>query len=90
MAEIVIAAKPDQNIWTLTGEVNRPFNLVPVVAWAVPPSGAPIPITVAGRLAQGAEYVLGCENGWMLLPHGQVFHDSHEVLEWLRSRRAAS
>lgn len=90
MAETIVPAKPDQRIWVLSGEFNHQFDLIDVIAWAVTPSGAPIPITVAGRLAQGAEYVLGTETGWMVLPCGKAFRDSNQVGEWLRSRHAAA
>jgi hypothetical protein len=89
MAETIVPAKPDQRIWVLSGEINNPFSLIDVIAWAVTSSGPPIPVTVAGRLAVGAEYVLGTETGWMVLPGGHAFTDSHAVGEYLRSRRAA-
>jgi hypothetical protein len=91
MAETIVPAKPDQRIWVLNGEsAINPFDVIDVVAWVVPASGAPIPVTVAGRLAVGAEYVLSTECGWMVLPCGKALRDSHEVGDWLRSRRAAA
>jgi hypothetical protein len=88
--ETIVPAKPDQRIWVLGAQFSKEFDLIDVIAWAVTPSGPPIPITVAGRLAQGAEYVLGCETGFMLLPSGHAFRDSCEVGHFLRSRRAAA
>ena len=89
MAETVVPAKPEQRIWVLSGEFNNPFSLIDVIAWAVPSSGHPIPVTVMGRLDKNAEYVLGTDNGWIVLPSGHTFRDSHAVGDWLRSRRAA-
>jgi hypothetical protein len=87
--ETIVPAKPDQRIWVLSGQPLRQFSLIDVVAWAVAPQGHPIPVTVVGRLDKNAEYVLGTETGWILLPSGHTFHDSHAVEEWLRSRHAA-
>jgi hypothetical protein len=89
MAETVVPAKPEQRIWVLSGEWNNPFSVIDVIAWVVPSSGHPIPVTVMGRLDKDAEYVLGTGNGWIVLPGGQTFTDSPAVSEWLRSRRAS-
>jgi hypothetical protein len=89
MTETIVPAKPDQRIWVLSGESMRQFHLIDVIAWAVAPHGAPIPITPAGRLDKNAAYVLGMETGWMIMPSGQVLSDSQSVGEYLRSRCAA-
>ena len=90
MPETIVPAKSDQRIWVLGDRFRKEFDLIDVIAWAVTPFDPPIPITVAGRLAQGAEYVLGTETGFMLLPSGQPLRDSNEVGEFLRWRRAAA
>ena len=88
MSESIIPAKPDQNIWVPSPGPMRPFSIIPVIGWAVAPHGPPVPITVAGRLDKSAEYILGDETGWILLPSGHKFQDWFEVSEYMRARRA--
>jgi hypothetical protein len=89
MSETIVPAKPEQRLWVLSGKMGCPFDLIDVLAWVVPTSGHPIPVTVMGRLDKNAEYVLGTETGWIALPNGPTFRDSSAVLEHLRSRCAA-
>lgn len=90
MSETIIPARPEHRIWIpVTAAYPAQFDLVDVIAWAVGPSGPPIPITAAGRLDKSAIYILSCESGWLVLPAGQTFRDVHMAEEYLRSRRAA-
>jgi hypothetical protein len=89
MSETIIAAKPDQRIWLLSGEPLNEFNLVDVIAWIVTPRDPPIPVTPFGPLDKNTEYVLGTDTGWIVLPKGPIFRGSNDVANYLRSRRAA-
>jgi hypothetical protein len=94
MSETIIPAKRDHRIWVLNGRQygGRSFDMIDVVAWAVPSIGAPVPITAMGRLEKNVTYMLAHESGWMVLPLGHVFTDSSEALAWLEAetrRRAA-
>jgi hypothetical protein len=86
--ETIIPAKPDQRIWVLSnaGRVNQQCDIIDVIAWVVGPDGPPIPVTVAGRLAPGAEYILSTEAGWMVLPSAKSLDNSCDVTAWLKSR----
>ena len=88
MSETIVPAKPDQRLWVLSGQFHNPFQLIDVLAWAIPASGAPVPITMFGRFDIDRPYVLSQgECGWITVPDGFSFNSSRDVRDYLEARR---
>jgi hypothetical protein len=87
MAETIIPAQPEQRIWVqLSDDFPAKCDWIDVIAWSIGPSGPPVPITVAGRLDKGAEFILQtAEYMFSVLPEGRVFHSLVRAEEWLRT-----
>lgn len=84
--ETIIPAKPEQRIWILSGNFNRPFTLIDVIGWAIGP-GQPIPITPYGRFDISKAFVLAGEGGFVTVPDGTVLRDSNDVHTYLEMIR---
>lgn len=82
MSEKIIRAKRWDQLWFL-GANGRGWDLVPIIAWAIPDSGPAIPITAFGRVDTSKPYSVGTGNGFIALPGGTSFlTTTHFVTSW--------
>jgi hypothetical protein len=87
MSEKLIRAKRWDQLWFLNINARR-FDIISVIAWAIPDSGPAIPITAFGRFDVANPYVVGDGVGFIAFPEGRVLHDSNDVQLYLRERNA--
>jgi hypothetical protein len=84
MSETIVPAKRWDQLWFHKAD-GRGWDIVSVVAWAVPGSGPSVPITAFGRFDTSKPYVVGNGNGFIAFPSGHMFSDTSSVDYYLRT-----
>jgi hypothetical protein len=83
MSEKIVRAKRWDQLWFL-GANGRGFDIIGVIAWAIPDDGPAIPITPFGRFDVSKPYVVGNGTGYIAFPAGRLLNDSSAVDYYLR------
>jgi hypothetical protein len=84
MSETIVPAKRWDQLW-FHKACGRGWDIIPVVAWAVPDGGPPVPITAFGRFDTSKPYVVGSGSGYIAFPSGHTFSDNSSVDYYLRT-----
>jgi hypothetical protein len=86
MTEKIVRAKRWDQLWFL-GANGRGWDIINVIAWAIPDSGPAVPITVFGRFDTRQPYVVGSGTHYVVMPSGHVFSDNNALRYYLEERR---
>jgi len=84
MSEKIVRAKRWDQLWFLNAS-GRGWDIISVIAWAIPDSGPAIPITPFGRFDTTKPYVVGSGASYIAMPSGHMFSDNSAVDYYLRT-----
>jgi hypothetical protein len=84
MSEQIVRAKRWDQLWFIPPS-GRGWDLISIIAWAIPDSGPTIPITAFGRVDTTKPYAVGTGNGYIAFPSGHVFSDNNALRHFLET-----
>jgi hypothetical protein len=87
MSEKIVRAKRWDQLWFIPPN-GRGWDIISIIAWAIPDSGPAIPITAFGRIDASKPYIVGNGNGYIAFPSGNLFSNDSALRHFLDTGEA--